>query len=211
MKLITQILTNRRRILSLIQRVFRLFMKPTERQKKIYKKIAPIIGINPKVIRYGDDTGEKSIFIMECPDPIDSNINFYSTIGLSDIEVNNKRYEILFTGYASETEIGNILSSCAFFIMKDGWGIKPGAVFETLVEMYKENLDMKHVLFTSPYLWEDKLEDFEVENDKINFLLGIPISDAELKFKAKEGLEALENLFEEEEINIFDINRKSVL
>ncbi|MBP1995845.1 suppressor of fused domain protein [Paenibacillus eucommiae] len=186
-------------------------MKPTERQKELYKKLSPIIGIEPKVIRYGDDTGENSIFIMQCPDPLDENVMFYSTIGLSDYTVGDKKYELMFTGYASEDKIGNILSTSAFFCIKDNWKVSEGAVFETLVEMYYRDSEMKHIYFTTPYLWEEKLEDFQVENESIFFLLVIPISEAELRFLRENGTEVLEELFEENEIDIFDIDRKSIL
>lgn len=46
---------------------------------------------------------------------------------------------------------------------------------------------MKHLYFTAPYLWEDKLEDFRVDDKVVNFLLAIPISDHELEFKNKNG------------------------
>ncbi|KFF26516.1 suppressor of fused domain protein [Chryseobacterium vrystaatense] len=186
-------------------------MKPTERQKELYKKLAPIIGIEPKVIKYGDDTGENAIFIMECPDPTDNDVIFYSTIGLSDYSVGDRKYELMIAGYSADNKTGNILSTSAFFCIKDNWKVSHGTVFETLVEMYYKDSEMKHIFFTSPYLWEDKLEDFEVQNENIFFLLGIAISDAELEFQKKNGSEALEDLFEEKEIDIFDVNRKSIL
>ena len=144
-------------------------MKPTERQKELYKKLAPIIGIEPRVIKYGDDTGDNAIFIMECPDPTDKEVVFYSTIGLSDYPVRNQKYELMITGYSSEDKFGNILSTSAFFCIKDNWKLSHGAVFEKLVEMYYKDSEMKHLYFTSPYIWEDKLEDFKVENENIYF------------------------------------------
>ncbi len=185
--------------------------KPTEKQKELYKQLSPILGIDSKVVKYGDDNNDKSIFILECPDPTDENVMFYSTIGLMDFPTDNIKYEILFTGYATFECAGNILSSSAFFIMKDNWKASNGVVFETLVEMFLPNKDMKHMLFTSPFLWEDKLEGFEVQNEEILFLLAVPISDAELQYKNKNGLSALESIFEEKNVDIFDLDRVSVL
>ncbi len=183
-------------------------MKPTERQKQIYKQLYPIIGIEPKVIRYGDDINENFVFIMEVPDPIDKNVMFYSTIGLSDYEM---KCEILFSAYKRNEEAGNIISSCAFFVMKEKWKLNKGVVFEDIVKMYNKSSEMKHIYFTEPYLWEDKLEDFQVNNEPVFFLLAIPISDKELIYKNEKGVEELENLFEKKGINIFDLNRKSVV
>jgi len=185
--------------------------KPTEKQKELYKKLSLILGIDSKVIKYVDDNGDKSIFILECPDPTDKNVIFYSTIGLMDFPTENIKYEFLIAAYASFEYVGNILSSAAFFVMKDNWKASNGVVFETLVEMFYPNKDMKHLFFTSPYLWEDKLEGFEVQNEEILFLLAIPISDAELQYKNQNGSSALESVFEEKNIDIFDLDRASVL
>lgn len=70
---------------------------------------------------------------------------------------------------------------------------------------------MKHIMFTPPFLWEDKLSRVEIDNRKIYPLLLVPISDKELEYKNKYGTDALEILFENEAIDIFDIKRKSVV
>lgn len=186
-------------------------MKPTERQKELYKKLSPIIGTEPKVIKYGDDTGEHAIFIMECPDPLDKNVIFYASIGLSDYSVGDKKYELMISGYSAQDKVGNILSTSAFFCIKDQWKVSEGVVFEKLVEMYYPDSEMKHIYFTTPYLWEDKLEDFMVQNEEVHFLLAIPISEPEFELFKQKGSDALETLLEENEIDIFDINRKSIL
>lgn len=187
-------------------------MKPSEKQKEIYKKLSPILGVNPKVVRYGDESSnQKSIFILECPDPIDSDIMFYGTIGLSDFPVDETELELLFATHSDYSNAGNILSSCAFFVINDNWKPSRGACFETLIEMYYPNLDMKHIYFSSPYLWEDKLENFEIQGKRINFLLAIPISQTELLFKNEFGEDKLEELFESNDTNIFDLNRKSIV
>lgn len=114
-------------------------------------------------------------------------------------------------GYSKYDTIPNILSTCAFFVIKNNWKCTYGNVFETLVEMYCKNTEMKHILFTSPFLWEDKLVDFNIEGKPIYFVLAIPISDKELEYKNEFGTDALETLFEKESIDIFDINRKSIV
>jgi hypothetical protein len=82
-------------------------------------------------------------------------------------------------------------------------GLKVGPIFY--------NSELKHIYFTSPYLWEDKLEDFKVQNKKIYFLLAIPLSGPELEFIKQNGADALEALFEQNETDIFDVYRKSIL
>jgi hypothetical protein len=186
-------------------------MEPTKFQIELYKKLFPILGISPKIVKYGDEKSDSEIRILSCPDPIDEDVMFFSTIGLSEIIKNKNSTEIFFTSYTSFSKAANILSTTAFFIINNGWIASDGAVFETLIEMYYPNKEMKHLYFTMPYLWEDKLEDFSVENKKVNFLLAIPISDKELAFKNKYGFEKFENLFQEKEVDIFDLDRKSTI
>ena len=69
---------------------------------------------------------------------------------------------------------------------------------------------MQHILFIPPFLWEDKLTTLSFNDKKIAWLLVIPISEKELEYAKKHGTDALENLFEEYQIDIFDLKRKSV-
>lgn len=185
-------------------------MKPTDYEIKLFKKIAPLIGIDHKVIKYGDEN-DNAIRILHCPDPTDNQIMFYCTLGLSELVPENNHTELFFTSNIKFKEAPNLLSTCAFFLINDMWKSERGGVFETLIEMYYPTLEMKHIYFTSPYLWEDKLEAFSLEGKKIKFLLAIPISDKELEYRNLNGYLALEELFEEKGIDIFDLNRKSIL
>lgn len=185
-------------------------MEVSKYQIDLFKELSPILGVDPRVHSYGDQSGNYKIRILTCPDPIDKEVLFLSTIGLSELASENNHTEILAASYIQFEEISNILSSIAFFILKDKWKSYEGFVFETLVEMYYPNIEMKHIYFTSPFLWEDKLEGFSINGININFLLAIPISDNELEYLTKYGKDALEDLFEKKNIDIFDINRKSV-
>ncbi len=184
---------------------------PSMIEKELFKKLSPILGIDSKVTEYGDDECSQTVYIMTTPDPIDKNVVFYNTIGLFNYPINNDKHEILITGYNKYELVPSILSTIAFFIIKDKWNCQIGNVFETVVEMYYPNSLMKHILFVSPYLWEDKLEDFKLEGEPINFVLAIPISQSELEYKSKNGLDGLESLFEEKEIDIFNLTRLPVI
>jgi hypothetical protein len=82
--------------------------------------------------------------------------------------------------YSKNEFASDILSICAFFIIKNKWKANRGNVFESLVAEYYENSNLKHIYFIKPYIWEDELENFTANNMKVNFLLVIPISDSEL-------------------------------
>jgi hypothetical protein len=126
--------------------------------KEIAKYITTIVGINRTVQRYWDDKNENCIDIFTCDDPIDLNVKFYGTIGLSDyqniIEMKNGNknipIELLITGYKKYDKISNILSTCAFYILKDKWNCQPGTVFMNMVDFYCKK-EMQHIMFVPPF------------------------------------------------------------
>ncbi|MDQ1162552.1 hypothetical protein QE422_002920 [Chryseobacterium sp. SORGH_AS 447] len=91
------------------------------------------------------------------------------------------------------------------------WQCQSGAVFMRIIEMYYETSEMEHIMFISPFLWEDKLEPLKLPNKTVHWLLGVPISDKELEYKMENGKSALEDIFQEKDIDIFDINRISAI
>jgi hypothetical protein len=55
------------------------------------------------------------------------------------------------------------------------------------------------------------LEPLKLENKTVNWLLCVPISEIELQYKNKNGFDELENLFEKNGVDVFDLDRKSVI
>lgn len=148
----------------------------------MFKKLSPILGTNTKVFSFGDETGQYKIRLLSCFDPINDKVKFFSTIGLTELAPENHDIEILGACYSHFEFFENIISSIAFFIIKNKWKSAEGVVFETMIEMYYPDIEMKHIYFTAPFLWEDKLENFSINDMDIYFLLAIPISNNELKF-----------------------------
>lgn len=70
---------------------------------------------------------------------------------------------------------------------------------------------MKHFLFVPPFLWEDELPTLEFEGRSIAWLLALPISDQERSFAESNGSDDLEDLFQQNQIDIFDLERPSVV
>lgn len=184
------------------------------------RAIATALGIQPKVYPYYDDDKSNSIDILECTDPLNHQNRFYCTIGLSDIPViifdeeQNFGVEVLLVAQKENSFAGNLLSTASFFIGKDNWEARPGAVFNNLISLYDTTLEMKHIYFTEPFFWQDKLEELsaKIEEKNVLFLLAVPISENELQYKEENGDEALEALlFSENTIDLSDFKRKSVL
>ncbi len=69
-----------------------------------------------------------------------------------------------------------------------------------------------HALISLPYLDGPKLENFKVdENTVVKFYWLLPVTEEEVDYKIKNGVEALEKKFEENNFNYIDVNRKSVV
>ena len=106
-------------------------------------------------------------------------------------------------------EFPNLLSTAAFYFIKDRWGCEPGAVFPSLVNEYKLSSTLEHLMWVEPFEWE-QLGSVEVgDGQTVHWLLAIPISEAERRFLTDRGFDELEKLFIEREIDYFDLNRPS--
>lgn len=192
----------------------------SEENKNLSNYITNIVGINKVIDRHYDEDKKNFINIFTCDDPLYPRIKICGTIGVSDhpnkIEMNDNSFknisiELLIAGYAEFNMLANILSTSGFYITNKGWECQPGSVFMRIIEMYFETSEMKHIMPISPFLWAGKLEPLELETKTVHWLLCIPISDKELEYKLKNGTSALQDIFQEKDIDIFDINRKSAI
>jgi len=107
-----------------------------------------------------------------------------------------------------DERIGNILSTIAFYIMKDGWKIAPGVIFESMVEMFVPGTQLPHVMFVSPFQW-DGMSKILLGNRIIYPLVAFPISEAESEVARKNRGKDLEDLWERQSVDVLDWGRCS--
>jgi hypothetical protein len=183
--------------------------------KVIAKFALQAFGGKPNVSKYWDDANVSNIDLLTTVRPHDS-VAYYSTIGLSshsiDYVVDEKPLRLEIAG-ACATEFEhypNVIATCAFCIINSKFSISHGKIFRDIVTMYYPSSEMKHILFVSPFLWED-LKHLDLEDRKVVWLLAVPISEPEFLFAQEKGTSALEDLFEHKKIDVFDIERKSIL
>ena len=185
--------------------------------KKIAKTLATAFGVKPTVKAYWDEAERVSIDILRCPSPVVSNIVDYGTIGLSNHPIYNQgkefkvRLELVSTAKQEFDYIPNLLSTAAFIIIKNKWFCHPGAVLMSMIDMYDRDVEVKHLYFTSPSLWDDNLETQDLETKTVTWLQAIPITEQERHYIIENGDEALENVFEQSQIDVSDLNRKSAV
>ncbi|MCX8131108.1 MAG: suppressor of fused domain protein [Clostridia bacterium] len=192
-------------------------MNIPEERKLIARAAIGAFGGTMKVVNYLDDSNSESIDILSsCHSPA-IGLTSFSTVGLSEhnigFEADNLPLciELVASCAAEFSLFPNILATCAFNIINSNYTCYPGAVFPDVIKMYYPDKAMRHLLFISPILWDGKLKTLDLSEKKVAWLLGIPISDNEFAYAKKKGTEALEALLEKRDIDMFDLDRLSVL
>lgn len=191
--------------------------KISSENRLIARTISDVFGGSPTVWSYADEKNKSKVDILSCLDVPAKSITSYSTIGLSDFSIGLRVGEIplgieLVGACRADYELfSNILSTCAFNIINSGYKCKPGSIFENVVKMYYPENTMKHILFVPPFGWQKEFTTLEFPKKKVTWLLIVPISDKEFSYATEKGADALESLFEERQIDIYDLGRRSEL
>jgi hypothetical protein len=174
-------------------------------------------GGEPRIFEYWDDAQKNSIDVLSTPNQPCKGISSYSTIGLSEHDIGyvknfkSIRVEIVGACATEYDSFSNILATCAFCVINSNFNISGGKIFRDTIFMYYPNFSMKHILFISPFLWNESLKAIDLDEKIVTWLLAIPISEQEFLFASQHGVEALEKLFEKEQIDLFNLNRVSIL
>ena len=141
----------------------------------------------------------------------------YATVGLSEHDLIRDgtpfaaRVEIVGACGASYKDFENALATASFCVITSKWFCAPGIIFPGLLDMYDLSNTMSDVYFASPFLWDSLERSTIVDGITIAWLLAIPVSKAETSHANEYGPNALEAIFEREQIDIFDLNRASVV
>lgn len=106
-----------------------------------------------------------------------------------------------------ETDFSLAISTCGFNMIRDKMPI-----FPDVLELYPGLLDtLKNVMFVSPTAWDSSPETQDIQGRKVTFLQLLQISGGEMMYAKSNGSEALEDLLEKKNIDIYDIDRESVI
>ncbi|HYR11256.1 MAG TPA: suppressor of fused domain protein [Longimicrobium sp.] len=80
-----------------------------------------------------------------------------------------------------------------------------------LGEPWEPGSELDHMLVSLPYTYGPELEICELPGGHVHFLWLLPITKAEREFKAANGLDALEDRFEEGGIEYWNAHRRSMV
>lgn len=191
--------------------------EPSKENVAIARAVAKVFGGEWKVCDYYDDSRTNHVDILSSVDRPQKGLSSFATVGLSDHLIfkdgrplENVRTELVGACASAFSDFPNVLASAAFEIIKERQFIAPGVIFPDIVAQYRDKGLMRNAMFVPPFLWPD-LETLELPKKTVAWLLLVPVSDAEMKYACDKGPAKLEELFEKEEIDIFDIDRPSVL
>ena len=168
----------------------------------------------PQMHRYGDETDRSTIDLLSCVNSPMKGITAYGTVRLSDHTLDNDsdlRAEIIGAFPTAVPAFANVITTCAFNVINDNAPLFPGAIHGEALGLYELSPTLRHILFVSPFLWEHRPETLTLPDRKVAWLMAVPITEAERAYTAIHGSRALEEIFEQKDIDIFDVERPSVV
>jgi len=191
---------------------------PTPENKQIAKYLTEILAPQPRNIRhFYDDNHESMIPILKASNSPRQGVMSYATIGLSDHENRFQtgvdiRVEIVGGARDDFREFGNAVATVAFFMINSGWLAYPGKVFPDVLKMYELSKWMHHLLLVPvPLMWSKDFEPMDFETKTVHFLGAIPISESERKYVEAHGDDAFSDLLQEQNVDIFNLDRDPVV
>lgn len=183
--------------------------------KKVAQELVKIIGGNPQIFTYYDEAEAKNVDIFCSKNVPQEGLQSCASIGLNNSDINlvngerQLRVEILGACDIRIDCFENILCTVAFEIM-DAHECYPGYIVENVIPLYIPDSDMKHVLLVTPFVWENA-KTIVLDDRYITWLQIVPISENEYRYAMLNGVNELIDLFEEKDIDIYDIYRESVV
>lgn len=184
--------------------------------KVVMAKIKQSINVNMGVVSEKNDLDVITTYVVRAKDDVWVDTITYTTIGLLTVDTGyfyeGKPLVVELIGVAKSEfdEYSNVLGSIVTNTKSFNIKSLEGSVHKDVISLYYPNLGMKHVVLTQSMYWDD-LYTLDLGDKTLTWLTPLPLSDAELKYLESYGLNALQDKFEEEEVFIADLNRKSVI
>lgn len=142
--------------------------------------------------------------ILVIPPTEDRNMWIYATLGMS---INNRNgFELHIFSNSKNNRLIDILTSISYYQMKEGiLDLNSTVNFGTA---WASNSKCEYGLISLPYLDGPSLENFKLE---IKCYWLIPITLSERNYRWEKGIDKLEQLFEDNNLNYLDKYRKSII
>jgi antitoxin YqcF len=192
---------------------------PADENKALAKRMHQIFGgkSSARVIDYLNNNESICIPLLICPDHPDDGLITHMTIGLSDYPMyqdDNEfhvRTELIGVCDGNIDWFPNVLASVAFHLIRTSCLFCPGSILKNVLADYDSTVNVKHFYFTSPFLWEDELQVFQLKTKRVACLMCILITDSEYEYFKQYGDEQFEELLEQSDVDIFNVRRDSII
>lgn len=172
-------------------------------------------GGEPQIYAHYDADESHKVDILSCKDRPNPGLVSYSTLGVhvmpNVIDDDDFRVELSGIAEASVDAFPNLLSTAAFYVIKNRWHVAKGIVFPGLVRQYEMSKTMDHLMWVEPLEW-DTLRSVDVGGGlNVHWVLAFPISESERQYLMDNGFWKLEALMVDREVDYWDVNRRPVV
>lgn len=174
-------------------------------------------GVEPFVGKYETAESGHSVggfAVADCPD---AGLTSWSTVGASFIDTGyrtaaGKPVTSEFIGCAGSDwdRFGTGLAFCAFYVA-DGGQSPYGTVIQGAFHHAGADVTTPHGFIVPPFCWENEFPAYEDEDVHTTWLQVVPITAAEAAFAEARDGDALEDLFEQLQPDLFDLGRASLV
>jgi hypothetical protein len=189
----------------------------SESSKHVARRVAEAFDKRPKITEYWDVDNRFSVAIASGTDVPTEGITSYSTVNLSDWPMyfdgreHETRVEIAGSAPNNVRDFQSALSTAAFCVMNGGWPCRPGVIYPDILAMYHMSMTMKHVLFMEPVVWDKIEESIQLPGRLVTWVMMVPIADSEHEYAKAHGWEALGQIFEDRNVDYWDLQRKPLV
>jgi antitoxin YqcF len=192
-------------------------MEVTTTMRAVVSAEKALFGGQFSVTRYLDKNDENSLGIVRCAHSLPHSVASYGTVGLSERLFpktrSNKGHNVEIIGACKEVYelFPNALYTVAVNVINGVVTCYSGALHPGVVAMYYPELEMKHMLLTTPISWPIPPPPLELPDRTIQWLQAIPLSDAEYRYAEVNGSDALMEMLHKSGVNLTDLRRTSVM
>jgi hypothetical protein len=179
---------------------------------KLRQHFETYFGVTGKPLTLDKGPKEKlhpDFFILEFPPNKRHSMFCYCTVGMSADRLDDNKIELVVYSPKPDTSLVELLTYCASYHRNK----LPLNIHHTvnIGQPWLDNSKCDHAFISLPYLDGEDLELFTFEGNSIHCYWLIPITEKERDYKMENGCEALEQLFEEGQLDYLNPNRKCLV
>jgi len=190
----------------------------SDTSKAIAQYTATAFGADRPPIRHmWDEARQSDLYVCEAVDCPQKGVTSYGTVGLSEYPLMRNgqefgaRVELVGACGSAFPGFNELLATLGFHVANSRWFCAPGVIFPGVMDLHRLSVTMRDVYFARPFLWGDHFGSAVFGERTVAWLLAVPVSRAESEYAIQKGPAQLEELFTARDIDIFNLNRASVV